>query len=101
MGVYIQIKGESDVMLIPQNHTETSFGAHRHPTAPSLEAIRSDPYLKNVPLVVFHMSPGDGLVFPGRTYHVFGAQTIDRVALNFFFIPRWRKMEYMKEDWYS
>eukprot|EP00415_Alexandrium_ostenfeldii_P003568 UN3568 len=29
------------------------------------------------------------------------AQTHDRIALNWFFIPGWRKMEYNPADWYS
>merc|ERR1712083_910621 len=76
-------------------------GANRHPPYPTYQYLTADPYIRTVPIHLIHLRPGDGLTFSGRTYHGVHALTHDRVALNFFFVPRWRKMEYTQASWYT
>lgn len=103
--VYIQLTGESFAFVVPQNLTDVMTGSQRHPWGsaglPSRSALAEDPLLKEVPIYMVHLRPGDGITLQGRAYHRFMAQTQDRVALNWFFIPRWRRMEYTPADWYS
>mmetsp|Transcript_52178 Transcript_52178/g.167181 ORF Transcript_52178/g.167181 Transcript_52178/m.167181 type:complete len:562 (-) Transcript_52178:50-1735(-) len=103
--IYVQLTGETYAFLVPQNYTDAFTGAIRHPWGsvglPSREEFERDPYLKQVPVYLVHLGPGDGITLQGRTYHRFMAHTQDRIALNWFFIPGWRKMEYNPADWYS
>jgi len=100
--VYVQLSGESDVILIPQNYTDYTSGGVRHLGSIFCKKVQEQyNHTKNIPMHVFRLKPGDAITFPGRTYHWFLAQTPDRLALNFFFIPKWRRMEYHDADWYS
>jgi len=103
--VYVQLSGESFAFIAPQNFTDTMTGSIRHPWGskglPSRATIEADPVLKEIPIYFVHLRPGDALTVQGRAYHRFMAQTQDRVSLNWFFIPRWRRMEYTPADWYS
>lgn len=103
--VYVQLSGESFAFLVPQNFTDVMTGSERHPWGssglPAREEIAADPFLKEIPIYFVHLKPGDGITLQGRAYHRFMAQTQDRVSLNWFFIPRWRRMEYTPADWYS
>merc|ERR1712217_266608 len=98
---YVHLSGEMNLVVIHPNFTDVSFGGSRHPSMPSFESYKSDPYLKQVPFHLVRMRPGDGITFPSRAYHWASAVKHDRVALNFFFIPKWRRMEYVASDWYS
>lgn len=103
--VYLQLSGETFAFLVPQNYTDVMTGSNRHPWGsmglPGLDALEADPYLKEIPIYLVRLLPGDGLTLQGRTYHRFMAQTQDRISLNWFFIPKWRRMEYTPADWYS
>jgi len=103
--VYVQLSGETFAFLVPQNYTDAFTGAVRHPWSsaglPGWQELERDPWLKNVPIYLVHLRPGDGITLQSRTYHRFMAQTADRVSLNWFFIPKWRKMEYNPSDWYA
>lgn len=98
--VYIQLVGEADVWLLPQNYTNPLLGGARRAELPSEEQLRSDPLWKEVPLHLLRLKPGEGVTFPSFTYHLVCAQSVERVALNFFFMPKWRKMEFSAADWY-
>eukprot|EP00408_Alexandrium_pacificum_P049013 CAMPEP_0171239218 /NCGR_PEP_ID=MMETSP0790-20130122/43866_1 /TAXON_ID=2925 /ORGANISM="Alexandrium catenella, Strain OF101" /LENGTH=579 /DNA_ID=CAMNT_0011705589 /DNA_START=25 /DNA_END=1764 /DNA_ORIENTATION=- len=103
--VYVQLSGHSFAFLVPQNWTEYFTGAIRHPWGsgglPGISELEKDPKLRDVPVFLIPIGPGEGITLQSRTYHRFMAQTFDRIALNWFFIPRWRKMEYTPADWYS
>jgi len=103
--VYVQLSGVTVAILVPQNWTDYFTGAVRHPWGsqglPGWQELEKDPDMKNVPIYLVPLRPGDGVTLHGRTYHRFMAQTHDRIALNWFFIPGWRKMEYTPADWYS
>lgn len=99
--VYVQLSGESDVFLVPQNFTDKVSGGMRRFELPSREMLERDTRWKGIPLHMIRLKPGDGLTFPGRTFHLFLAQTYDRVAVNFFFLPKFRQMEYTEADWYA
>mmetsp|Transcript_91293 Transcript_91293/g.212352 ORF Transcript_91293/g.212352 Transcript_91293/m.212352 type:complete len:426 (-) Transcript_91293:80-1357(-) len=99
--IYVQLTGEADVWLIPQNYTLQTSGGTRTWNPPSTAALEQDPYLKELPFHLFRLRPGDGVLFPAFSYHLVCAQSPERVALNFFFMPRWRRMEYSEADWYS
>jgi len=99
--VYIQLSGESDTFLIPQSHVDMFSQGQRNKNLPRREEVEMDPWMKRVPFHLHRLKPGEGLVFPGRTFHLFLAQSYNRLAINFFFMPKWRKMEYTKYDWYS
>lgn len=96
---YVHLSGEMNLVVIHPNFTDVAFGGSRHPSMPRFD--EPDPYLARVPLHLVRMRPGDGITFPGRAYHWASAVKYDRVALNCFFIPRWRRMEYLESDWYS
>lgn len=98
--VYVQLVGEADVWLIPQNYTIPATGGSRIMNPPSQRVLETDPFWKQVPFHVFRIGPGQGVTFPASTYHLFCAQSPERVAINFFFIPKWRRMEYHAADWY-
>lgn len=103
--VYLQLTGYTLAFLVPQNYTSFFTGAIRHPWGssglPNRQEIAADPYIKQVPIYMIPLHAGEGITLQGRTYHRFFAQTQDRIALNWFFIPGWRKMEYTPADWYS
>lgn len=99
--IYVQLTGEADVWLIHQNFTRPYGGGKRVEQPPSPQRVLTDPYVKQVPIHIFRIKAGEGLVFPAYTYHLFNAQSPERVALNFFFMPKWRKMEYAEADWYT
>merc|ERR1712110_1319788 len=99
--VYVQLRGETDVLLIPQNFSDVSFGSMRLAHMPALDDVKQDPWWRKIAVPICHLSPGDGVTFPGHTYHMFATGDTERIAMNFFFIPRWRKMEYTPYDWYS
>jgi len=103
--VYVQLTGESFAFLVPQNFTDVMTGGQRHPWKseglPSRSMLAADPLLREIPIYFVHLRPGDGITLQGRAYHRFMAQTQDRIALNWFFMPRWRHMEYTPADWYS
>jgi len=90
---YVQLTGETFAFVVPPNFTDYFLGGERHPHEFPL-------HNKEVPIFLIHMKPGDGLVFPGRTYHHFFAQSPSRLSLNWFFVPKWRAMEYHEADWY-
>mmetsp|Transcript_74283 Transcript_74283/g.176977 ORF Transcript_74283/g.176977 Transcript_74283/m.176977 type:complete len:570 (+) Transcript_74283:131-1840(+) len=91
---YVQLAGETFAFVVPQNFTDYWQGGDRHPQSFPSEGT-------DVPIFLIHMQPGDGLVFPGRTYHRFYAQSPNRLSLNWFFVPKWRAMEYHEADWYA
>jgi len=99
--IYVQLSGASDVFLIPPSHVDIYTRGARFRDLPSREELLRDPVLKTVPIILFRMRPGDAVTFPGRTFHLFVAQTQDRLAVNFFFLPRWRRLECSADDWYS
>jgi len=103
--VYIQLSGDTFAFLVPQNYTDVFTGSRRHPWGssglPNRDMLKKDPYLKTIPVYLTHLKPGDGITLHGKTYHRFVAQTHDRISLNWFFIPAWRKMEYNPADWYT
>jgi len=99
--IYVQMTGESDVWLVHQNYTNPVSGGRRTFDPPSREALAKDPFLREIPWHVFRLKPGDGIVFPAYNYHLVCSQSADRVALNFFYFPRFRRMEYSEVDWYA
>ncbi|CAK0882820.1 unnamed protein product [Prorocentrum cordatum] len=99
--VYLQVSGESDVLLVHPDYVRAFSAGLRSRQPPSLADLARDPFLRQIPTHFFHMRPGDAVTFPGGTYHMVMAQTFDRLALNFFFMPKWRKLEVLDHDWYS
>jgi len=99
--VYVQVSGEIIMLLIPPSYTDFTFGGFRHPSLPALEETMASGIAPQVPVHLIRLRPGQGVTFPGRTYHSIMVPKMDRISLNFFYIPRWRRMEYTPSDWYS
>ncbi|CAK0897912.1 unnamed protein product [Prorocentrum cordatum] len=99
--VYVQVSGESDLLLIHPDYVKAYSAGLRIRQPPSLAELAKDPFLRRIPMHLFHMKPGEAVTFPGGTYHMILAQTFDRLAVNFFFMPTWRKLEVLDSDWYS
>lgn len=101
--VYVQLAGEADVLLLPPAYTDLfDWKDNRFVFPRSIEEmrawVRSSDLPARVPFVLAHLRPGDGLTLPSRAYHLFMAQGTERVALNYFFHPRWRCMQYNSTD---
>jgi len=99
--IYVQLSGESDVFLIPPSHVNLYTNGLRHKDLPSREELEHDLHVRKVPFHFLHMKPGNAITFPGRGFHLFVAQSINRLAVNLFFLPRWKKMMYDDADWYT
>merc|ERR1712187_364702 len=63
--------------------------------------LEQDKYYKQMEVHLIHMRPGDGITLPSFAYHSVHAPDPKRISLNFFFIPKWRKMEYTPNNWYT